>query len=353
MNTASMTIKEPVPRIAITPGEPAGIGPDIVLAAAREKIDAELVVIADPALLEQRAEMLGLEIDFDQFSPGEETGPHEPGRLKILPAPHSIAGNAGVPHPDNASYVLETLRTACNGCLNGIFDAMVTAPVQKSVINRAGIPFTGHTEFLQQVCGSGHPVMMLANPGLRVALVTTHLPLAEVSQRITPERLETVLQTVASELEDRFGIARPRLLVCGLNPHAGEEGHLGREETEIIIPVMQKLQREGIRLTGPVPADTAFTPASLRETDVVISMYHDQGLPPLKASGFGETVNITLGLPVIRTSVDHGTALALAGTGRASCSSLLAAIHCAIGMAVTSRGLETTAPRPQAARSSQ
>lgn len=348
-----MTINGPVPQIAITPGEPAGIGPDIVLTAAREKFDAELVVVADPALLEQRAKMLGLEVDFDQFSPGGKARPHEPGRLRILPAPHAITGNAGVPHPDNASYVLETLRTACNGCLDGIFDAMVTAPVQKSVINQAGIPFTGHTEFLYQVCGSGYPVMMLANPGLRVALVTTHLPLADVSRMITTERLETVLQTVAKELEDRFGIERPRLLVCGLNPHAGEEGHLGREETEIIIPVMQKLQRGGIRLTGPVPADTAFTPASLRETDVVISMYHDQGLPPLKASGFGETVNITLGLPVIRTSVDHGTALALAGTGKASCSSLVAAIRTAIEMANTSGHRENSVSRPRAARSSQ
>lgn len=348
-----MTINTPLPRIAITPGEPAGIGPDIVLASARERLDAELIVIADPGLLEQRAAMLGIPVEFSQFSPEESIECHEPGKLKILPALHAMAGNPGVPHPDNASYILETLRTACNGCLNGTFDAMVTAPVQKSVINQAGIPFTGHTEFLHQVCREGHPVMMLANGELRVALVTTHLPLAEVSKQITRERLETVLRTVAADLEVRFGIEHPRLLVCGLNPHAGEEGHLGREEIEVIIPVMQKLQGEGIRLTGPVPADTAFTPASLQETDVIVSMYHDQGLPPLKASGFGETVNITLGLPVIRTSVDHGTALSLAGSGKAKHSSLLAAIRCAIDMANTAAGTESAVLPPRAAQTSQ
>lgn len=348
-----MTINTPLPRIAITPGEPASIGPDIVLASARERLDAELIVIADPGLLERRAAMLGIPVEFRQFSPEESIECHVPGKLKILPAPHAMAGKAGVPHPDNASYVLETLRTACNGCLNGTFDAMVTAPVQKSVINQAGIPFTGHTEFLHQVCREGYPVMMLVNQGLRVALVTTHLPLAEVSKQIKPVRLENVLRTVATDLENRFGILRPRLLVCGLNPHAGEEGHLGREETEVIIPVMQKLQAEGIRLTGPVPADTAFTPASLQETDVVISMYHDQGLPPLKARGFGETVNITLGLPIIRTSVDHGTALSLAGSGKAVHTSLLAAIRCAIDMANTGAGFVSAASTPGTARSGQ
>ncbi len=322
-------MSESYPRLAITPGEPAGIGPDVVIMAAQTAFPAQLVVIADPDLLEQRAALLGLPINPVPYNPSVEITPHVPGHLFVLPISLPARVRPGHSDPANASYVLQTLKRACEGCLKGEFAAMVTAPVQKSVINQAGFTFTGHTEYLAEICG-GYPVMMLANKSLRVALVTTHLPLSQVSPAITHETLERVLKIIHNDLHERFGISQPRLLVCGLNPHAGEEGHLGREEIEIIRPVLEKLKLVGMHIIGPVPADTAFTPDQLKNADVVVTMYHDQGLPALKAQGFGETVNITLGLPIIRTSVDHGTALSLAGTGQADCSSFVTAVECAL-----------------------
>lgn len=246
-----------------------------------------------------------------------------------MPVPLGAAVTPGVPDSANADYVLATLRRAVRGCREGEFSAMVTGPVHKATINRAGYRFSGHTEFIAAECDTAGPVMMLMNPDLRVALVTTHLPLSAVPAAITRHGLRHVLEVVQGDLRDRFGIAAPHLLVCGLNPHAGEQGYLGREEIEIIEPVLEELRRAGLDLIGPVPADTAFTPESLHGMDAVVAMYHDQGLPPLKARGFGDIVNITLGLPILRTSVDHGTAFSLAGTGRARADSLLAAIDCA------------------------
>jgi 4-hydroxythreonine-4-phosphate dehydrogenase len=330
-----MTSESYCPRLAISPGEPAGIGPDIVIQAAQKKFNAELIVVADPALLKTRAELLQLPLELIPYNQSLPAKPHQPGELLVLPVSQEIKATPGQPETDNAGYVLDILKIACTGCLEKKFDAMVTAPVHKAIINEAGFPFTGHTEFLAEVCGSGYPVMMLANRKLRVALVTTHLPLKAVSQTITPELLNKVIEIVWHDLKTRFGINDPDILVCGLNPHAGEEGHLGMEEIDVIIPVIEKLKMKGLRLLGPVPADTVFTHERLKDIDVVIAMYHDQGLPVLKAQGFGETVNITLGLPVIRTSVDHGTALSLAGTGKADDSSLVAAIECAIKLSHT------------------
>lgn len=335
-NTGWMTSESHYPRLAITPGEPAGIGPDIVIQAAQKNFNAELIVVADPALLKIRAELLQLPLEVIPYNQSLPAKPHQPGKLFVFPVSLNIEAIPGKPNTGNAGYVLETLKIACAGCLDKRFDAMVTAPVHKAIINKAGFPFTGHTEFLAEVCGSGYPVMMLANRKLRVALVTTHLPLKAVSQAITPELLNKVINIVWHDLKTRFDIKDPNILVCGLNPHAGEEGHLGTEETDIIIPVLAKLKEKGFRLQGPVPADTAFTHERLKDIDVVIAMYHDQGLPVLKAQGFGETVNITLGLPVIRTSVDHGTALSLAGTGKADDSSLIAAIECATNLSKVS-----------------
>ena len=299
------------------------------------------MVIADPDLLEQRAQQLGLPFTWVKWSPSQEpaakqiahdmagTAPAAAQPLQILPVALRAPAQAGKLNPVNAAYVLETLETAVDGCRAGTFAALVTGPVQKSVINDAGIPFTGHTEFLQQRCGVDQVVMMLACPGLRVALATTHLPLRAVADAITPDLLENVIRITVHDLQQHFGIQKPRLLVCGLNPHAGESGHMGDEEIRIIQPVLQKLRSEGFQLEGPLPADTLFTPHHLERADAVLAMYHDQGLPVLKHLGFGNAVNITLGLPIIRTSVDHGTALDLAGTGRADTGSLRAAIDIA------------------------
>ncbi|HDP89925.1 MAG TPA: 4-hydroxythreonine-4-phosphate dehydrogenase PdxA [Thioalkalivibrio sp.] len=322
-----------IPRIAITPGEPAGIGPDLVIALAQDGFAAELVAIADPGLLESRARALGTPLVIEGFDPNAPPAPHAGGRLKVLPVMLAAPASAGHLNPENAGYVLETLRVAVDGCLDGRFDALVTGPVHKGVINDAGIPFTGHTEFLAERCGGQHPVMMLAADRLRVALATTHLPLSAVSAAITHERLERVLRILDHDLRVRFRIPRPRILVCGLNPHAGEGGHLGREEIDTIGPVLEDLRTEGLELVGPLPADTLFTPRHLEQADAVLAMYHDQGLPVLKHVGFGNAINITLGLPIIRTSVDHGTALELAGTGRAETGSLRAALELAIGLA--------------------
>lgn len=319
-------------RIAVTPGEPAGIGPDIVLAAAQQAWDAELVAICDPQLLAQRAALLNLGISLEEFSPGDSAQPHVPGTLKVLPFSLVTPCQPGVLDPANASYVLETLHSAVTGCQNGEFAAMVTAPVQKSVINDAGVAFSGHTELLAEATGIDQVVMMLAAGELRVALATTHLPLREVPAAITTELLETTLQILARDLKEKFALPSPRITVLGLNPHAGEGGHMGREEIDTIIPALEKLRVGGMDLIGPLPADTAFSPKILDNCDAVFAMYHDQGLPVLKYAGFGNAVNITLGLPIIRTSVDHGTALDLAGSGRAQSGSLLAAIEMAVNL---------------------
>lgn len=322
-----------IPRIAITPGEPAGIGPDLVIALAQQAFDAELVAIADPALLADRAAELGIPLRLDPCGPGAPPAAHVAGRLRVQPVALAAPVRCGRLDPANAGYVLQTLRLAVDGCLDGRFDALVTGPVHKGVINDAGIPFTGHTEFLAERSGGHHPVMMLAAGDLRVALATTHLPLAEVSAAITRERLARVLRILDHDLRQRFRLERPRILVCGLNPHAGEGGHLGREEIETIGPVLEQLRTEGLDLIGPLPADTLFTPRHLAQADAVLAMYHDQGLPVLKHVGFGQAVNITLGLPIVRTSVDHGTALELAGSGRAETGSLYAALELAITLA--------------------
>ncbi len=269
--------------------------------------------------------MLGLPLTVvDADSTADDAGV-----LAVRPVPMPVPVTAGQPDSSNAAYVLETLDIAVQGCLDGEFQAMVTGPVHKASINQAGFTFSGHTEYIASACGDVHPVMMLMNGTLRVALVTTHVPLSAVPAMLTAERLEQTLAVVHRDLRDKFAIEAPQLLICGLNPHAGEQGYLGREETEILQPVLDKLRDEGMELTGPVPADTAFTPRSLQDIDAVIAMYHDQGLPVLKARGFGETVNITLGLPIVRTSVDHGTAFQLAGTGRADPGSLQAAVDVA------------------------
>ena len=326
-----MRINTDLPRIIITTGEPAGIGPDITVQIAQENINADIVAIGDPDLLQDRASVLGLPLSLNEFDDAQKQN-HVAKSLRIIPVKTEVPAIAGHLDSKNAEYVLTLLKTACTACLDNKFDAMVTAPVQKSIINDAGIAFSGHTEFLAGLCHQATPVMMLANKLLKVALVTTHLPLSKVSAAITKDKLTQVLQIVDNDLRDKFSINKPRILVCGLNPHAGENGHLGNEENEIIIPVINTLKDQGLDLTGPQPADTAFTPEMIDGFDVIVAMYHDQGLPVLKSLGFGETVNITLGLPIVRTSVDHGTALHLAGTGNASYSSLMQAIQCAIDM---------------------
>jgi 4-hydroxythreonine-4-phosphate dehydrogenase len=264
-------------RIVVTPGEPAGIGPDLCVRAAARDFPAELVAIADPELLQERARRLGQPLELQDFDGWLRASAHRAGTLKVLPVALRRPAVPGRLDPGNAAYVLETLAAACDGCLSGRFDALVTAPVHKGVINDAGLPFTGHTEFLANRCGAD-PVMMLAAPGLRVALATTHLPLAEVSAQITPQLLERVIRILHRDLRQRFGIIQPRVLVCGLNPHAGEGGHLGREEIEVIEPLLRRLRKEGLDLTGPLPADTAFVPNRLAGSDAVLAMYHDQGL---------------------------------------------------------------------------
>lgn len=321
-------------RFALTPGEPAGIGPDLCLLLAREAQPHVLVAIANRDLLADRAQLLGLDIKLLEVSPEDWPRQAAPaGSLYVWDTVLGAPVKPGVLNGNNARYVLETLARAGTGCLNGDFAGMITAPVHKGVINQAGITFSGHTEFLAELTHTEQVVMMLATHGLRVALVTTHLPLKDVAPAITPERLSRVTRILDHDLRTKFGIAKPRILVCGLNPHAGEGGHLGREEVEIIEPTLQQLRNEGINLIGPLPADTLFTPKHLEQCDAVLAMYHDQGLPVLKYKGFGAAVNITLGLPIIRTSVDHGTALDLAGSGKIDSGSLQVALRTAYEMA--------------------
>ena len=327
-----MKTTAPIQRIALTSGEPAGIGPDLCVQLAQNEQSCELVIIADPDRLMQCAKQLNLPLTLVPFDPSKKPQIQNAGSLKVLAVSQKQATESGQLSATNSAYVVETIRIATQGCLNQLFDAMVTAPVHKGIINDAGIPFSGHTEFIADITG-GHPVMMLATPGLRVALATTHLPLSEVSQSITAKTLGQVITCLDTDLRRHFSIKNTSILVCGLNPHAGENGYLGREEIDIIEPTVDRLKKQGINLQGPLPADTLFTPPFLQKADAILAMYHDQGLPVLKHMGFGHSVNITLGLPIIRTSVDHGTALDLAGTGQAKLGSLRYAIETAIKMA--------------------
>ncbi len=320
-------------RIALTPGEPAGIGPDLAITLAQREQAAEIVVIADPELLRERASRLRLPLVLRELDPDRPPRPHAGGELTVLPIATRAKVIPGQLAPANAGYVLRALDVAVEGCLQGQFDALVTGPVQKSVINDSGIAFSGHTEYLAQKTHTDKVVMMLATEGLRVALATTHLPLSRVAEAITTESLHQVIRILHRDLRHHFGISSPRILVCGLNPHAGEGGHLGREEIDIIEPLINALRHQGMDLRGPLPADTLFTPKYLHNADAVLAMYHDQGLPVLKFKGFGNAVNITLGLPIIRTSVDHGTALDLAASGGADTGSLSTALEYALSMA--------------------
>jgi 4-hydroxythreonine-4-phosphate dehydrogenase len=322
--------------IAITPGEPAGIGPELTLKLAKNSFDFEIVAIANLKMLKQQAKQLELDVQFEAFNAKENLKSHQASTLKVLNVAISDPVKPGILNKNNSSYVIETLKIAVDLVENKTLHALTTAPVQKSIINDAGISFSGHTEFIADIT-SGHPVMLLANETLdkntnsylRVALVTTHLPLSEVAPNITADRITKVIKVLHHDLVHRFGIYKPYIAVCGLNPHAGESGQLGKEENEIIIPTLEILRQQGINIEGPLPADTAFTKHKLKGKDAVVAMYHDQGLPVIKHQGFGEVVNVTLGLPIIRTSVDHGTALDIAGQGIADESSLLTAVNLA------------------------
>jgi 4-hydroxythreonine-4-phosphate dehydrogenase len=319
-------------RIVLTPGEPGGIGPDLILGLAAQSWPVELVVVANPALLNARAAQLGLKVQLQPYQADRPAQPQAQGTLTVLEVPLIAPAVAGELQVANGPYVLATLARAAEGALNGEFAALVTGPVHKGIINEAGVSFSGHTEFFAEQAGCDQVVMMLATEGLRVALATTHLPLKDVAAAITPGSLTRTIQILHQDLQQQFGIAKPRIYVCGLNPHAGEGGHMGREEIDVIEPVLATLRTQGIDLIGPLPADTLFQDKYLRDADAVLAMYHDQGLPVLKYKGFGRAVNITLGLPFIRTSVDHGTALDLAGKGKADMGSLLTALHQAIDM---------------------
>lgn len=319
-------------RVVITPGEPAGIGPDLCVALAQRDWPVELVICADADLLLNRAAMLGLPLELLPYQSASPATPQRAGTLTLLAinAPQQVQpGHLDVA---NGAYVLETLTRACDGCLAGEFAALITGPVHKGVINDGGIAFTGHTEFFAERAGCERVVMMLATEELRVALATTHLPLKDVSAAITRDSLHEVISILHQDLQQKFAIARPHIFVCGLNPHAGEGGHMGREEIDVITPALDELRAQGIKLTGPLPADTLFQQKYLQHADAVLAMYHDQGLPVLKYQGFGRAVNITLGLPFIRTSVDHGTALELAGRGTADAGSFITALNLAITM---------------------
>jgi len=320
-------------RLVITPGEPAGIGPDLVIRLATQESKRQIVAIGDPDLLHQRAHQLNqsidiVDVDMANINSNDDKFTGQ-GKLLCLPIKLKVPVTTGQLNVKNAAYVLDTLRTATQLCLNGQAGGLVTGPLHKGIINEAGIPFTGHTEFLAELSQTKQVIMMLATEGLRVALVTTHLPLKDISTAITSELLYDVMTLLDQEMKEKFGLDKPQIYVCGLNPHAGEDGHMGREEIDTIIPTLQRCQNMGLSLSGPYPADTVFTPKYLDKADAILAMYHDQGLPVLKYKGFGNAVNITLGLPFIRTSVDHGTALELAGTNRVNLGSMEYAIHIA------------------------
>ena len=324
-----------LPILALTAGEPAGVGPDLCIALSQHALPFRLSVLGDVDVLRQRAAQLGIAVEFITGLP---VPAHRPGVLHVRHLAVAAPVTAGMLDPRNSAHVLALLDAATTGCLDGSYHAVVTAPVHKGVINDAGFAFTGHTEYLADRSGTPRVVMMLAGGGLRVALATTHLPLREVADAITPALLDEVIRILHADLHGKFGIARPRILVAGLNPHAGESGHLGREEIDIIQPALERLRGDGMHLVGPLPADTLFSRIRHDPCDAVLAMYHDQGLPVLKYASFGAGVNITLGLPFIRTSVDHGTALDLAGTGQAEAGSLLAAMDAAMDMLSNKRG---------------
>ncbi len=343
-----MSLKaSPRPVLAVTSGEPAGIGPELCARLAERTWALRPVVLGDRALLAERAACAGVPVQLVDYPHARsELDAAIPGTLEVLHLPLAVPSRPGVPDPANAAYVLAMLDRAIAGCRSGEFAGMVTAPIHKAVINQAGLAqaggvqegnvFSGHTEYLAERTGTPRVVMMLVGAGLRVALVTTHLPLSAVPAAITPETLEETLRILHHDLRERFHLPEPRILVAGLNPHAGEGGHMGREEIDLIIPVLERLRAEGLRLIGPLPADTLFVPHTLQQGDAVLAMYHDQGLPVLKHASFGGGVNVTLGLPIVRTSVDHGTALDLAGTGRADPGSLFAAFALAVSMVQSS-----------------
>ncbi|HEM8294788.1 TPA: 4-hydroxythreonine-4-phosphate dehydrogenase PdxA [Providencia stuartii] len=318
--------------IVITPGEPAGIGPDLLIQLAQQAWPVELVACADPNLLLERAKTLSLPLTLGKYEPNDVPKAHTAGHLSIVSVSLNASVKAGELNVNNGNYVVETLARACDGCLTGEFSAIVTGPVHKGIINDAGVSFSGHTEFFADRSGCDRVVMMLATEELRVALATTHLPLKDVSAAITQQSLHEVITILHHDLQTKFGIEKPVIYVCGLNPHAGEGGHMGTEEIDTIEPALESLRAQGIHLVGPLPADTLFQAKYLDHADAVLAMYHDQGLPVLKYQGFGRAVNITLGLPFIRTSVDHGTALELAGTGHADAGSFITALTLAIQM---------------------
>jgi 4-hydroxythreonine-4-phosphate dehydrogenase len=320
------------PIIAMTPGEPAGIGPDIALKISQQNIDAKFIVFADSELLKKRASQLKLNIVVKPINHIDQAEPHQPDQIQVLNIPLNVESQAGILDKKNSAYVLNCLKHSVSLIQDNKVDALVTGPLHKGIINESGLAFTGHTEFLAELT-QGTPVMMLAADTLRVALATTHLPLNEVSAAITKESLQQVIEILHYDLKSKFAISNPKILICGLNPHAGEGGHLGLEEIEVIEPVLNTLRKQGMDLSGPLPADTLFTPKYLQQADAVLAMYHDQGLPVLKHVGFGRAINITLGLPIIRTSVDHGTALDLAGTGKVDTGSLQSALSLAIELA--------------------
>jgi 4-hydroxythreonine-4-phosphate dehydrogenase len=320
-------------RIAITPGEPAGIGPDLTIAIAQQDWPVEIVAVGCPTLMTERAKQLGLPLTLSDYNANSPAKPQKAGTLTILPVATEQVVEPGQLNPSNGAYVVETLRVASELNMSGEFDAVVTGPVHKGLINQSGIAFSGHTEYFAHQANCSDVVMMLATQGLRVALVTTHIPLAYVSKAITTERLHKVTRILHDDLKEKFGIESPKIYACGINPHAGEDGHLGREEIDVMNPAFAELRAEGINIIGPLPADTIFQEKYLSDADAILAMYHDQGLPVLKYKGFGSSVNITLGLPFIRTSVDHGTALELAGTNKADTGSMLEAMNTAIDLA--------------------
>ena len=324
-------MSKPLPRIVITAGEPAGIGLDICAMLAHQALDADICIVADQHALSERANQLKIPLKVQASHTPQDAQKHAgDGTLKVHHQPCSVPVVAGQLNAKNSAYVLNTLKTALTGCQQGTFDAMVTAPVHKGIINQAGIAFTGHTEFLAEQTNTQQVVMMLVGGGMRVALATTHLPLTQISKAITQDSLATTIRILQHDLIHQFGISNPKIMVAGLNPHAGENGYLGDEEINTIQPVLEALKKEGMNLIGPLPADTMFSQKNIANTDAFLAMYHDQGLAVLKHASFGEGVNVTLGLPIIRTSVDHGTALDLAGKGNIEIGSMLAAIKLAI-----------------------
>ncbi len=342
-----------IPRLLLSTGEPAGIGPDIAILSAQHTFDADIITIGDPDLFQQRAKMLGVEINIEIASldapPSLKAARRATPKntLKVLPVNLEKAVTVGKLDEANARYVVNVLDKGIEACLSKKADAFVTGPLQKSIINTILPNFSGHTEYLAEKTAAELPVMMLATEGLRVALVTTHVPLMQVAALITKERVSQIIRILAHDLKNKFGIQHPKILVTGLNPHAGENGHLGTEEQEIIEPVIAQFRATGLDINGPYPADTLFTPKYLKDADAVLAMYHDQGLPVLKYKGFGNAINVTLGLPIIRTSVDHGTALDLAGTGKANPQSMILAINSALSIATSADDKLTTGKENQ------